>query len=361
MRGGGKSGSSNDGTQSLLTTRTYTDPVDGTVFTDTPFQEMATGYSASRALNEHIAARQAAAQTKSDTAAAQTASDTAAKESAFQTAKSAATQSAQSDIENEFRRQGLDPTQYAGDISSSINRAASGIQDLDPNPASAFSSTLGSDIINSLQSGARTAATNTLNQTFTPNYTQTALPYSASSPYVENLLSEQFDPLNAQLTNAQKRGTLNDAGYNQALSVLSQKKDAARSTLNSLASGVIDQDRSTLNDYISGARTGVGNTSLSGLGSFDPTQYTDPASTMVSTDLSSLGGDIRNKLGSTQFATLTDLLNAGGAQQGATNPAAIQTAGQTAGQSGGAGASPTAAALTQQEQQRRGLSGTGTF
>lgn len=345
---GGKGGSDNSLLYYYLMNQnkgsSYTDPVDSTV------------YSTPEDLNAHIAAREAAASAKATSDAATAATNAANKESAFQTSKNAAIQAALANAQAEFRRQGVDPSQYeTSDIEPTINRYASTIQDLDANPASAFSSTLGSDIVNSVLSGKRQQNVDLLNQTFTPTYSASNLSYNAASPYVNQILGEQFDPLSAGLTNAQKRGTLNDQGYAAALSALNAKKAAAQSTVSSLGQGVINTDRSALDDYLSGARTSVGNLSLAASNAFDPSAYRDTASNMVSTDLSNLGGDIRGKVGDTQFASLSDLLNSGGAVQGATNP-------QATGQQGtsDSGTSPTV--ISQEEQaRRRGLGTQGTF
>jgi hypothetical protein len=350
LRGGKGGGSDNTALLEYMmqnqgnTATTYTDPVDSTVYT-TPSD-----------LNAHIAAREAASTAASDTAATTAAQTAADKEAAFQASKSAATQAAINSAMAEFRRQGVDPNAYlASDITPTVNQYASTIQDLDPNPASAFSSTLGSDIVNSVLSGKRQSNVDLLNQTFTPNYSTNALTYDATQPYVNTIINQQFDPLAAGLKNASLRGTLNDQGYQGALSALAAKKAAATSTVNALAQGVINTDRSTLDDYLSGARTGIGNLSLAASNAFDPTMYTDQAKNLVSSDLSNLGGDITSKVGDTQFANLSDLMNAGGAYQGATNPQATGQQGMS-----DAGTSPTV--ISQQQQaQRRGLGTQGTF
>lgn len=348
-KGGGGGGMSDAMMMYLLEqnnkgTTGYTDPVDSTVY-NTPEE-----------LNQHIAQR---TQTAADTAAATKAAadaETASKQSAFDTRKAAARQSAIDSAMAAFRQQGVDPTAYLStDITPTVDRYTANIPNLDANPGSVYSSTLGQDIVNSVLSGKRGQNVDLLNQTFTPGYSRNVLPSSASSPYIDQLLGEQFDPLSAGIQNARNRGTLNDSGYAGALSALTNKKSAARATINSLAEGVLGSDRSALDDYISGARTSVGNLSLSGSNAFDPSTYTNTAANMANTDLSNLGGDIRNKVGDTQFATLTDLLNAGGLYQGP-----IDTRAKGLGTSTPTGIGGLTEAQ-QREDSQRGLGSSGTF
>jgi hypothetical protein len=232
------------------------------------------------------------------------------------------------------------------------------VQDLDPNPTAAFADNLGDTIVNNVLSGRRTQATNALNQTFSPNYSQTMLPDSTTGNYASSLVNEQFDPLMSQLGNAQKRGTLTGTGYNAALDALNQKKAGALSTVQSLGQNILAGDRSKLDDYISGARTGVNSMGLAD--SFDPSTYASTAQGKVQSDLSGFGGALRNAVGDTQFATLGDLINAGGAVQGAQNPNATNPGGMPTGAGGGALSSayvpPDVLA-----QQKRGLGSTGAF
>jgi hypothetical protein len=183
---------------------------------------------------------------------------------------------------------------------------------------------------------------------FSPTYSQTALPDSLTGNYTDTLLNEQFDPLSAQLLNANKRGTLTDVGYNAALSKLAENRSTGASTIGDLGSGIISRERSGLDDYISGARKDASGLSLSS--TFDPNVYSSGAKNLVDTDISGFGGALRNAVGGTKFADLGSLINAGGAVQGATNPNAANPNKLTA------GATPDDNPNT-----KRGLGSTGAF
>lgn len=357
--GGGKGGG---GSSYTPPPTVYTDPVNGMSFTDDPFQfyplgtdvnSIPTPKTGSQKLNEEIAARQAQEAQQSAAQQAQTDQQNTQNEATFQQRLGDATNQGRANIEQYFRSQGLDPTQYAGDIGNAINTARSSVADLDPNPMAAFDPNLGAQIVNQLTSGKQNQALSSFNSIFGPTYSQDRLSLDAINPSIDQVLSSQFDPLGQQLINAQKRNTLNDTGYQAALDALNGKRTAARSTLNTLGSGIINSDRSALDSYLSGGRNAASSLTLNNFGLFDPNSYLNEANSMVGNDLSNLTGDLTNAVGDTKFADLTELLNAGGSVQGANNPSATNLNGDV----------PTAAYIADQalKNQKRGLGTVGAF
>lgn len=348
---GGKGGKSNPIFDAMNQTRTFVDPVDGTVFTDTPYQTATQGYSASNALNEHIKSRQAQDKVNADTAA-QAATNTAAqKETDFQGRKGTAFNNALTDVRNAFSGAGVDPAAYEDRyIAPALRRQSDSIQDLDPNPSASFPTTLGQTIVNQATADRRQNALNQLNQTFKTGYAEGLIPDATSKMYVDQILGEQFDPLGVQLQNAQKRGTLTPEGYGAAVNALNQKRAAASDTITNLGRGIINTDRSAINDIIGGAKTDISNMNLAD--AFDPASYTTRAQTRAQSDLSNFGGALRSAVGGTQFASLSDLINAGGAIQGGVNPTPDNP-----------NKLPGAATLGTEEDpnKKRGLGNTGAF
>jgi len=218
----------------------------------------------------------------------------------------------------------------------------------------AYDPNLGQSIVDQATGDARSRALGQFNATFNPNYATTALPDTLTTPIANQILGEQFDPLGQQLINAQKRGTLTDAGYKAATDLLAQKKSAALSTINSLGANILSGERSNLNDLISGGRSDINNMTLGQ--TINPADYVSRAQSQVGTDVSGFGGALRNAVGNAQFTNITDLLNAGGAAQGATNPTAANPTGLP-GAGGGAGPTPDQLLA----QQKRGLGNTGAF
>lgn len=352
LRGGGKGGGGGGGSQKTLWDETsVVDPVTGEVYTSSPWSMYQGGKSAAEQLNERIRGRKseqeaASAQAKQD-AAAKAATD----ETTFQGKRQSAYDTALQDTIRAFQNQGVDPNAYKSTyIDPALNRINAGIQDLDPNPMGAFPTSLGDTILNQATNDRRTQLKNQYDAVFNPNYSSTVLPDTITSGYIDQILGEQFDPLSQQLTNAQKRNTLTDTGYNAAVGRLEQKKAAARDTVSNLGANILSGYRSSLDDLIGRGRSDIAGLGLSG--QFDPNAYTTKATGLVNTDLSNFGGALRNAVGNSEFATLSDLINAGGAVQGATNPTAANPR-------GGGGA-----ALTPDEElasKKRGLGNTGAF
>ena len=361
LRGGGGKGGGGGVQQAPVGPQSYVDPVSGMVFTDPTTNYGSDGsvttsnpLTGAQQLNQEIQQRQAGEKATSDATAAQKAADAATAEQTFQGTKSTAYNNALANITRQFQLQGLDPNQYMdSDIKPALNTQLNTIQDLAPNPASAFSPTMGTDILNNLTSGVRTQATNNLNQQFDPNYATNLVPDSTLDPAVSSIVSSQFDPLSAQLVNAQKRGTLTDTGYNAALAALNQKRTAATSQVSDLGRTILGTDRSGINDIISGAKTTAAG--LTPGQSFDGIAYDNQAKNLASSDISNFGGALTNAVGGTQYASLSDLLNAGGSVQGANNPSAINPTGTMA------ATSPFAQDPNVLANQKRGLGNQGAF
>lgn len=355
MGGGGKGGSKSAPVQPQ-----YVDPVNGMSFTDSnPFVK-----DGADKLNAEIAQRTANEKTNSD-ALAQAAKDKAAQdETDFQSRAGAAKQSALGDIRSYFQTQGIDPTQFDPQITQAVDSASQAVPDLDPAPRGKYAPTLASDLFNNLQSGRQATTLRNFNNEFSPSYSQTAIPDSLISSHVADIVNAQLDPLSSQLQNAQKRGTLNDQGYAAALKSLGDARTKATSTVTSLANGVLAKDRGDLDSYLGTGRSAAGTVPLGT--NFDDSSYLTGAQTRSKQATDAFGGDLSNAVGSAKFADLTQLLNAGGNVQGASDPTAANPVGgigpNGAPIPGGAGdLSPSAIAQAAMANEKRGLGTTGAY
>lgn len=352
LRGGGKGGGGGGSQKTLWDETTVVDPATGEAYTSSPWSMYQGGKSAAEQLNDAIRTRKAKEAETATTAQQAADAKAAADRSTFDTRRQGAYDTALQDTLRSFTNAGVDPNAYrAGYIDPALNRVNQGIQDLDPNPYGAYSDSLGSTIVNQATTDRRNQLTNQYNSIFSPNYSTTAIPDSTTGGYIDQILNEQFDPLTAQLTNAQKRNTLTDTGYNAALERLNQKKSSARETVSNLGANILSGYRSGLDDLIKGGRSDISSLSLSG--QFDPESYKTRAGELVTRDMSNFGGALRNAVGNSQFADLTDLLNTGGAVQGATNPTAANPI--------GGGGSTTLTPDEELATRKRGLGNTGAF
>jgi hypothetical protein len=361
MRGGGKGGGGGSDNRFESKPIVLTDPVNGKTFTEetNPYLRYmqpnnGVGSSAQDRLNAEIAQRQAEEKAASDQAKAAADAKAQQAEGTFQTTRGNAYNDAMQAAIRAFSGQGVDPNTYMSNyITPTLQRQFNSIQDLDPNPYAAFPTSLGDTIVNQATSDRRTQLLNQLNSTFTPTYASTALPDTLTGQYAGSIVDEQFNPLMDQLGNAQKRGTLTDRGYTAALDALNQKKSAALSSVTNLGQGILSTDRSALDDYIRGARSDINSATLGA--NIDPSSYFGGAQSKAQGFTSDFSGALRNAVGGTKFADIQDLINAGGAVQGANNPTAANPAG------GPGGTAPAFQPDDVLANQKRGLGNQGAF
>lgn len=326
----------------------YTDPVSGKTYASAP------------EMNAAIDQRSQQAQQASDTAAQQAAAQATANENAFQANKQAAYNTALQNVMQTFQGQGVDPANYMGYITPQLQSAMQTIPDLASNPASYFPTSLGQTILNQATGDRRTQLLNTLNQTFSPSYAASMVPTTTMDKPIQDILAGQFDPLQSQLTNAYKRGTLTDIGYGAAQNKMAQARSAAESQLRTLGSNIINQQRGDIENLASGARSDIANMTLGQ--NIDPSSYFSRGSQMAASDISGFPGALQSAAGNVTFADIQDLLNAGGAVQGANNPtAANPMIGGSTGAIGAGGTAMTPEEEQAQAQAKRGLGSTGAF
>lgn len=331
---------------------TYTDPQTGMTFTDP------------NALNAEIAQNQTTAANNAAAAQAAAQAQATANENTFQGNRQQAYNDALQSVMQTFQGQGVDPTNYMGYITPQLQSAYNSIPDLAANPSSYFPTSLGQQIMNEATGDRRTNLMNTLNATFTPTYSSSMIPTNTMDQSVQSILSNQFDPLAAQLTNAMNRGTLNPIGYQAALDKMNQDKASAQSQLQTLGQNIITGDRSDLDTLAGNARSDIANMTLGQ--NIDPSQYFTQGAQKAASDISGFPGALQSASGNVTFADITDLLNAGGSVQGATNPtAANPMAGgaQGTGAIGGGGGVPGTGQIPGDinPAPSRGLGSTGAF
>jgi len=323
----------------------YTDPVSGRTFSDP------------EGLNTEISAREGREKVTSDAAMAKALQDKATARSDFNTRFDTAKTGATNTANQYFRDNGYDPNRFATQLANAINTNSQNVQDLAPNPNSAFSPNLGASILAGANAGVQTRAGNAVSALFSPQYANDKINSSMLDPAVSSVLNAQFDPLSAGLSNSFKRGTLNQQGYDAALSSMAGKRTAATSTVNNLGRNILANNRTGVNNYITSAKNDAGNVNVNSFDTFDPNTYSAGAEDLVKGYKDNFSGDLTNAIGQTSFSDLSSLINAGGASQGAFDP----TAANPNGGSGGAGVSDSFIAQQALAKERRGIGSQGAF
>lgn len=347
---------------------TFSDPVNGMTFAD------------AADLNAEIASRQASDLDTSNAQLATNQTTNTANESTFQQALAKAQGQATTNADSYFTDNGYDPTQYASQIAQAIQTASGNVFDpnaglgtttpvtntsFDPAINAAFSPNLGAQILQGINSGVQSKATNAISSEFAPTYAQDQISNDWLAPAAASAIGAQFDPLSDQLTNALKRGTLNQTGYDAALQSMTSAKTAAQSTVNELGSNILANDRTGLDNYIMGAKNDAADVNADTFAGFDPTKYLTGAGNLVSQDQGNFSGDLTNAIGKTSFDDIGTLLNAGGVVQGANDPTATNPIGAPGaggvGIPGGGGVSDAYIAQQALANQNRGLGSSGAF
>jgi len=282
------------------------------------------------------------AQAKADSdAAAVTARNT------FNTGLESAVAGARGAAQNTLTSRHLSTDEFMPLIEQALTTTRSSVPDLAGNPSSYFGPDFADTVLNREQGNRRTNYTNTLNQTFTPTYSQGQWADTADDPIISSLLGEASGQAQSAVERAKARGQLDDTGYTAAMNRLTQATTTGQSKAQALGHTVIDRNRQALEDVANQGRTAASSYTLGG--SFDPKTYSDQASSLLGQQKGTFEGDVRGAIGDpNQFYDIGSIIDFGGREQGAQNTAS----------------SPLADVLAKRETDRtarRGLGSTGTF
>ncbi|CAB4197407.1 hypothetical protein UFOVP1323_26 [uncultured Caudovirales phage] len=241
-----------------------------------------------------------------------------AAEEKFATDREAAYTAAQGTGRDVVTGRGLDYNEFESIINRALMDQKARIPQLDPNPATYFTSDIINNALTQEENQRRIRNTNQVNNEFAQGFDRTYIPDTADDSYINELLTGQKNQATQSLDFARKRGQLNDAGYNSAMGKLSEQEGGARSTLDTLGSSVLGKNRSSLSTIRDRASTGANTYSLGGP-SFSLDPYRNELNSAVEGFNKNLKGDITNALGGTQLFNVNDILLSGARAQGPQN------------------------------------------
>lgn len=220
-------------------------------------------------------------------------------------------------VNSYFSQQGIDPSQFTGDINSYLDNTLAGINPTDENPATYFKDA-GPTVFNSLQQGARAKAGTALDKIFSPNYATTRIPFTLDDPYLDSIQAEQRSSADAMVKSMLDRGVITNSGYTAAEKDLDNQAAGVKSQLNELGTTAIAGGQQKLTDIANKARQDAANLNLGT--QFDPFTYSGEADAAFNDFINNLGSTIRSKVPGNLFNT-TGLGAIAGAAQGAGNTA----------------------------------------
>lgn len=222
---------------------------------------------------------------------------------------------------------GLDSSVYGSVINTAINDEMARVPRGDPNPANYFTSDLINNALTGYQSDKQAKNTTSVNQTFNPGFESSLLPDTLDDSYINKILGNQEGQAKSALLAAQQRGQLTDVGLNAAYGTLGTQRTGAKSTLDSLGSGVLATDRAGLKGVRDNALTAGTGWQL-GDADFSLDPYTGQRDSKLKGYTDNLEGDITNALGSTPLFDVNSILLSGSSAQGPRNLTTANLPGQ---------------------------------
>lgn len=227
---------------------------------------------------------------------------------------SASRANTRSSIDQLFTQTGLDPMMYDDRIKAELDRLQAGITfGQDPR----FSTDIGSTLLDQLRNEQIREYNRSINEFAPEGFARDIFGGSTDDAIIESILTEQFGEASDSILRARDRGTLNDQGFQYAMTNLEQQRRAAEARLQDMGGGVLEGYRQDLSGIANNARTGAGGWDFGD--SYSPDIYRTQLDSRRDELSGLLEGDIRNAIGGEQFFNTDTLIQKGGIGQGAQN------------------------------------------
>jgi hypothetical protein len=216
-----------------------------------------------------------------------------------------------------FTSRGLNPDDYMADIQRAATSARNKIPDLAAAPGTYFEN-LGDTVYTGARDAKRGQFGRDINTFASDGFAKRRIGDTSDDAVLEAILNEQRGNANNYIKNLLDRGVITGSGYNAAMSDLDTQGYSARSKLNDIGMGVLEEGRGNANELAAEARTRAGNYDLGE--QFNPFEYSGELDTLFADFLGNLNSNIRSKAPTSLFNT-AGLANVAGAAQGAGNTA----------------------------------------
>lgn len=239
----------------------------------------------------------------------------AAELAAFQERLGGAVEGARANAFNQAEMQGFDIGELTPYIDNTIRSIQSTIPTGSENPNSFFNGTLESAL--AAATGAKRGEFNRQISSFAPTgFEDNLIVNTMDDNIINSILDTEFGKAKTFVDNAAARGVLGDQGITAALRNLGEQRSGINFNLQDLGGGILEEGRSSIANIANKARSGA---SAYNFGEqFDPFSFSTRINDRVADFTGSLGDALRARAGSDLFDT-SNLLNIGGAAQGAQN------------------------------------------
>jgi len=222
---------------------------------------------------------------------------------------------ARSNVFTQANTQGFDTGELTPYIDDAIRQIQSSVPRGADNPNSFFNGTLEAAL--AAATGAKRSAFNRDITSFAPTgFERDRITDTMDDNYIDAILGEQYSKARGFVDNAGARGVLNDQGIAAALRNIDEQKGGIRYNLQGIGGGILDEGRSAIANIANQARSGAAAYNFGE--QFDPFSFSTKINDKFADFSGSLGDALRSRVTGDLFDT-SNLLNLGGAAQGAQN------------------------------------------
>lgn len=239
-------------------------------------------------------------------------------EQEFQERLSGAYSSAMNEAQNYFTQMGLDPQEYLDAIAAEANRTKQMVPMGDQSPFSYFDG-LGQSVFGDLEQLERTRANRELDRFAGTGFDSRLIDNSSDDSVIQAILAEQEAERTGYADNLLARGVVTNSGYQSALDSIANQRFGVQSNIDEIARAVLESGRGNLRDIATSGRQQAGNLNLGQM--FDPTYFEQQISDEATNFLTSLGDNVRSRVGENNLFDLSSILSNAGRGQGAQNTA----------------------------------------
>lgn len=232
-------------------------------------------------------------------------------------------QGATGSVNDYFSSQGVDPTEYSGQISSKLNAILAGIGPEDPNPSSAFTDA-GASIFGELETGNRNKQLKSLDSIFAPNWEMERVPWTLDDPYLAAIEATQRQSSEDILRNMLDRGVITNTGFQAGIGDLDKQRPSVNARLTGIGTGVLSDEQNSLRGVSNKARETASSLRLGQF--YDPFAYQTEADNNFGEFIRNLSDTLNAKVGPSNLYSTAGLAGIAGAAQGAGNTAFDPTA-----------------------------------
>lgn len=228
--------------------------------------------------------------------------------SAFDTA----TQDASADLAG----RGLDENEFMPIIMRALQGARGSIPDLDPNPLSYFTGAAGG-ALTSERDRRRANYTNQIDKFAPFNFADMRIGNTMDDDLIGGMVGDDYNRAILEAERQRDRGVLNDTGFAGAKSNIERQRPGINARLQDTGGGLLEEGRQTLRNRANQGRQGA---SMYELGQqFQPLDTQNMIDQDFTNFRTTLADRLKSKVGTSPLFDTSDLLNVGGAAQGALN------------------------------------------